>query len=239
MPDQTSASDITPEQALAYKGHRVATPFSCPYPDCAVFALHYWARVVQVIDSQRTFRSIAPDTEVWVAKCEHCNREVIFVDGKMMWPRASSAPAAAKDMPTDVRDDFDEARLIYRDSPRGAAALLRLALQKLCPHIGATEEGINEAIAELVAKGTVPPTVQQALDSVRVIGNEAVHPGELDLKDDEATAISLFKLLNFIVEKAITEPHEIQALYSSLPPRKLKGIEDRDAKSGAGETTQT
>jgi hypothetical protein len=134
-------------------------------------------------------------------------------------------------MPEDLKADFEEARLIYADSPRGAAALLRLVLQKLCPHIGATKPGINDAIAELVKSGTISAALQQALDSVRVIGNEAVHPGELDLRDDAATVLTLFRLVNFIVEKAITEPKAVAAIYGALPPGKRAGIEERDGKS--------
>lgn len=51
----------------------------------------------------------------------------------------------------------------------------------------------------------ISPALQQALDSVRVIGNEAVHPGTMDLRDDVFTVLSLFGLVNFIVQKAITD----------------------------------
>lgn len=43
------------------------------------------------------------------------------------------------------------------------------------------------------------------------------------------TAQALFRLVNIIVEKMITEPKVIQAVYDSLPASKLKGIEDRDS----------
>lgn len=81
----------------------------------------------------------------------------------------------------------------------------------------------------MVALG-LPPRVQPALDSVRVVGNEAVHPGTLDLKDDRETANKLFKLVNFIATKMISEPKEIDALYDSLPAEKLQGIKARDAQ---------
>ena len=113
---------------------------------------------------------------------------------------------------------------------RGAAALLRLAIQKLCRHFGTPGKNINDDIAALVADG-LPPKVQQALDSVRVIGNEAVHPGTLDLRDDLTTAAQLFRLVNFIAQKMITEPKEIDGIYSSLPQRKREEITRRDKRS--------
>jgi len=65
---------------------------------------------------------------------------------------------------------------------------------------------------------------------VRVIGNEAVHPGTIDLRDDRTTANKLFKLVNFIAHKMITEPREIDEIYGSLPEDKKDGIRKRDGK---------
>jgi hypothetical protein len=62
-----------------------------------------------------------------------------------------------------------------------------------------------------------------------VIGNEQVHPGTLDVRDDPALAQELFELLNFIIEDRITRPKSIAQLYQRLPLEKLKGIQKRDA----------
>jgi hypothetical protein len=69
--------------------------------------------------------------------------------------------------------------------------------------------------------------VQKALDAVRVIGNDAVHPGQIDT-DDPDTVGKLFSLTNLIVEYMITLPKQVDDIYSGLPEEKLKGIEDRD-----------
>ena len=91
-------------------------------------------------------------------------------------------------MPADVLRDYKEAQSILNLSPRGAAALLRLVIEKLVTHLKAEGRDINAQIAWLVSKG-LPEQVQQALDAVRVIGNEAVHPGSMDLHDDKNTAL--------------------------------------------------
>lgn len=74
----------------------------------------------------------------------------------------------------------------------------------------------------------LPAGVQRALDSVRVIGNEAVHPGQIDFSDTREVATTLFSLVNFIAEKMISEPKAIDAIYSKLPPEKLAAIKKRD-----------
>ena len=165
--------------------------------------------------------------EFTLSKCNSCGAPTIWLNLTMIFPIESTAERPSPDLPEEVLHDFEEARAIANRSPRGAAALLRLGIQKLCRHLGEPGHNINAGIASLVAKG-LPSRVQQALDSVRVIGNEAVHPGSIDLKDDLDIVNRLFKLVNFIAHKMITEPREIDELYSSLPADKLVGIAKRD-----------
>jgi len=148
----------------------------------------------------------------------------------MIYPRNSGAPLPASDMPEDVTRDYMEARNIAGDSPRGAAALLRLALQKLMPHLGEKGKNLNEDTANLVKKG-MTDRIQMALDSVRVIGNHAVHPGEIDLRDDLETATRLFELVNIIVEVMVTQPRHVAEVYAKVPKSARKAIEKRDKKS--------
>lgn len=81
----------------------------------------------------------------------------------------------------------------------------------------------------------LPPKIQQSLDIVRVIGNNQVHPGQMDVRDDEPTASRLFELVNVIVENQIASPKHIAALYDKLPEGARKAIEERDAKSALPE----
>src|SRR5690606_2265847 len=117
---------------------------------------------------------------------------------KIIIPSSTNAPYQHPDMPQSLIDDYNEARNIVNLSPRGAAALLRLVLQKLMLELGETGKDINKDIGSLGRKG-LPEEVQQSLDIVRVIGSELVHPGELDRRDDHETAIQLFELINFII----------------------------------------
>ena len=156
-----------------------------------------------------------------------CKEYALWREGKMIYPISTTAPLPAEDMPENVKADFLEARNIVNPSPRGAAALLRLALQELMPHLGEKGKSINDDIAELVKKG-LPAKLQQALDGVRVIGNEAVHPGQIDLRDDPATAAVLFDLVNMIVDVMITQPKKVEGVYQSLPQSKRDAIKKRD-----------
>jgi hypothetical protein len=66
------------------------------------------------------------------------------------------------------------------------------------------------------------------MDTVRLIGNEAVHPGTIDVNDDPEMVRSLFELVNVVVESMITQPRKVSELYSRLPDTKLSAIERRD-----------
>jgi len=132
-----------------------------------------------------------------------------------------------EDMPADVRTDYEEARQIPANSPRGAAALLRLGIQKLCVYLGESGKTINDDIAALVKKG-LPVEIQQALDIVRVVGNNAVHPGELNASDVAAVSSALFDLVNQIIEERISRPKKLQAMFAKLPQSAQQAIKKRD-----------
>jgi hypothetical protein len=131
------------------------------------------------------------------------------------------------DLPEEIKADYEEARTIISRSPRGACALLRLCVQKLCGFLGESGKDVNADIAALVKKG-LNPKIQKSLDIVRVIGNEAVHPGQIDLRDQPTTATQLCSLLNVIADAMITQPRAIESLYAGLPETKLQQIEQRD-----------
>lgn len=98
-------------------------------------------------------------------------------------------------MPPDVLAVYEEARDVSGISKKSAGALLRLALQMLVDDLEQGSAPINTKIGELVKRG-LDPQVQQAMDVVRVVGNNAVHPGQIDLDADEDLLPARFALIN-------------------------------------------
>lgn len=197
--------------------------FNCPH--CLAYAKQRWGypeRIVEGINGG-TSESFA------IARCDLCGQYSIWIDKKLVYPPSLTSPEPNQDLPDDIKSDYEEARRIAPASPRGAAALLRLCIQKLCKHLGESGENINADIAALVKKG-LPVKVQQALDIVRVVGNNAVHPGQIDLKDDVETANKLFVLVNIVADVLITQPKHIDEMFNSiLPESAKKAIEKRDS----------
>jgi hypothetical protein len=161
-------------------------------------------------------------------QCNHCHEFTLWRNKVMIYPLTGDVPLPNEDLPTDVKDDYEEAADILHLSPRGAVALLRLAIQKLCKFLGESGENINSDIKSLVAKG-LPIVMQKALDSVRVVGNNAVHPGQIDLRDDVDTAHKLFGFINIIATTLITQPKQIAEFYQDTVPEVAKAaIAKRD-----------
>lgn len=165
--------------------------------------------------------------QLTIHKCQCCGKKIIWIDNDYVYPDIV-AEEPNPDMPEPVKQLYNEAGLIYNKSPRAACALLRLAIDRLCNELGETDRDINKNIGALVKRG-LPQSIQQALDIVRVVGNKAVHPGQIAFDvDDKGTATMLMRLLNIIVERMITEPNEIDSLYQGLPESIKTSIENRD-----------
>lgn len=196
-----------------------AQQFHCIY--CGVFAKQKW----NVLCFGHGGASASPIT---YCKCEHCHQNTYWYEKRMIIPAEAPVAPPHPDMPASILEEYQEARGIFGRSPRAAVALLRLAIQKLMPELGERGKDINADIKSLVGKG-LPVQVQQAFDFCRVVGNNAVHPGEINLNDTPEMGQHLFNMINFIVEDRITRPKQIADLYAKLPDGAREAIEKRDA----------
>lgn len=197
--------------------------FNCPH--CNAYAHHHW----QKINWRKRAGSVQVENGM-MSRCQRCGRYSLWADDEMVFPKKSPAPLPHEDMPDEIQQDFEEARLVVEESPRAAAALLRLAIEKLARRLtGDDDQYLHTQIGTLVEEGAIDERVQKALDAVRVIGNESVHPGQLDVDDTRETALILFELVNTIVDLTIARERTIDETFSNLSEDQLKGIENRDS----------
>ena len=205
-----------------------STGFHCPY--CHFYADQRWEHAVwEEWDGEDNSIEIIciDEKEVEVSICSHCKNATFWLAEKIIYPPHMSPPANS-DLPDNVQEIYKEAASIANQSPRAACALLRLAIEMLLKHLG--EAGtINESIKNLVKKG-LDERIQQALDIVRVTGNNAVHPGEIDF-NDSTDFQTLFGLINLIADALITQPKQVAEMYDQLPEAAREGIKKRDGKT--------
>jgi hypothetical protein len=198
--------------------------FFCPA--CNTYAHQMWSPFHSNFPSSRGFTPTGFST----SRCTACGALAVWreEDRSLIFPRKRVGPQPHVDMPPDVHDLYEEAREVSATSRKSAAALLRLALQVLIDQLEPGKASINDKIGALVRRG-LDPQVQQAMDVLRVVGNNAVHPGTIDLDQDEDLLPSLFGLLNLVVEQVITRPKHVAALFGTLPTTAQAAIAKRDA----------
>jgi hypothetical protein len=124
--------------------------FHCPH--CNAFSNQIWFYVIAQAPSHSNWRV----DDLMIGLCVHCDRYTLWKSSKLLHPDSSQAPMPNSDLPKNIQEDYLEARSIISRSSRGAAALLRLCIQKLCQHLGGTGKNVNEDIAFLVKKGLNP-----------------------------------------------------------------------------------
>lgn len=198
--------------------------FHCPH--CETFAHQKWEKIMARLAGTRG-RGQVYDSQI--GQCQRCGDYTIWVGEKMVFPGGTPAPQPNEDMPEDVKKDYEEARQVVNESPRSAAALLRLAMEKLTSDLtGNEDQSLYQNIGDLVDEGRIDERIQQALDSVRVTGNDMVHAGEIYNDDDRETALRLFDLVNVIVELTVSREKMIEEAYTEIPENKKQGIEQRD-----------
>lgn len=210
---------IPPEFAL--------NAFHCPH--CSVFSRQIWSDSFWAGVSGGSSMHL---TNFRTAKCDHCDNFSIWFNKSMVFPIVGNVEIPNPDLPKSILDDYNEAKNIINLSPRGSAAMLRLALQKLLINIGEKGKNISDDISSLIKKG-LPVQIQQALHAVRVVGNNAVHPGTIDLNDTPQIATALFGLVNVIADYFITQPKKIAEIYGTLPDKDKTAIAKRDGLAAA------
>ena len=126
-----------------------------------------------------------------LSNCYNCKGFSVWVRDRLVFP------IRVAERPDLVAEDFEEAAVILDKSPRGAAALIHLSIQTLMQETG---KHLDDKIASLVSKG-LEVELQESMEALRALGNNGVHSGNIDLKEDKATATRIFALLKMIVER--------------------------------------
>lgn len=233
---------VAPELELA--------AFNCPF--CGAFSHQLWyeIKIASDLGNQLSFNSISllrgpsfvdPSQKITFNKvkpiytfsqCTLCRRIAIWEESNLIHPNNTTVEQPNADMPEDIKKIYNEASSIVNLSAKSAAALLRLALEKLLIHLGAKKGSIDVMIQDLIDQYVISASgsVRKALDSLRVLGNAGVHPTGINLDEDPNAAFALFKVLNFVVEKLITEEKEMQAIYALIPEEKRENLDNRRSK---------
>jgi hypothetical protein len=173
--------------------------FVCPH--CGVDAQQTWQ------DADFPARGTGEvDKALMRAQCVLCGGRSYWVSGEMVWPHPAVGLPPPDDLPEDLRSLHNEARAVAAISPRSAAALLRLLVDRLIASLGTPDGTLSERVDWLAAEGHLPTQVVEGLTACRVVGPASLRPGEIDpdAEDDPGVVLFLCRLVDTIVDTTIT-----------------------------------
>ena len=162
--------------------------------------------------------------DISMLQCTACEKYIIFNRETQIYPIIANIEDPNPDMPEDIKKDYDEARNIYNLSVRGSCALLRLALDKLLIYLDIKGKTLFNKINAYCDRFEPDETMKQALHSIRIVGNESVHPGTFNVEDNKDIALLLFEILNDIAYEHITKKKKREEMFKKLPENTIKNI---------------
>lgn len=220
----TAVTDHPPRQG--------ASSYDCPH--CGAYAQQVWFRVKKA--EKDGFEDLA--VNLAVAVCHACQKRTIWrshgyapnVQWELLYPALrTEGPEPHADLPENLVGLYNEARAVLPVSPRAASALVRLTLEGLLSDL--YSGSLNDMIGAASAAGLAPEVVQ-AMDVLRFSGNQSIH--EIQSDDTLDNALALFRILNIVVERLITQPKQIRELHDALPDTVREAIDKRNVKAQQG-----
>jgi len=157
-------------------------------------------------------------------QCVVCGNYSLYYQGKMIYPLETNVSKPNEDMPDNVKDIYLEARNVLNISPKSACALLRLALERLMGELDVEGRTLNDKINNYCNNYNSDNRLIKAFHLVRLVGNDVVHSGVLDVDDNEDIARAMFGIINEIVNETITKKNKMDAIFECLPKNKTDSI---------------
>lgn len=163
----------------------------------------------------------------WQASiCARCNAPSIWRDDQLVYPLGGISANPHPDMPSEVRELYEEAAIVAAVSPRAGAALARATVERLVKLVdtGAkATDTLNTRVERLQQR--VSSNLRTMLHVVRVTGNDVLHqeqPGVLAvmaLDDTEGPQLleHLLRTANDLVDELISRQHTVNDLHGKLP----------------------
>lgn len=132
-------------------------------------------------------------------------------------------------VPASIRQDYEEACSIVELSPKASATLSRRCLQGMIrDYWGITRKTLHQEIEAI--KGQINIKLYDTLLAFKSIGNIGAHPEDdinliIDVEPEEA--LSLVKMVEYLIEAWYTERENTEALLSSISEISDKKKADR------------
>ena len=163
------------------------------------------------------------DAYYYVVKCKTCHDISLFLDWEYSENPGLLSEASllfpllkqfSENIPEEIRKTYNEARKIINISPDAFSVLIRKSLEYLCHDQGVTGKNLKNMLNKLAEKGTIPKTLSQMTDAIRLVGNIGAHASEFHFGKEEAKLLDEFFIA--IVEYVYIAPTKIEKLQTRI-----------------------
>lgn len=178
-------------------------------------------------NSIETWEETRDAIETQISLCPSCNKHSISIKGigsdvnelSLNVVPTSLAKQYPDYIPQSIRNDYKEACMIVKLSPKASATLSRRCLQGMIRDYWQinNKKSLYDEIEAINEK--VDPQVKKVLNSVRQIGNIGAHMEKdinLIIDIDPHEAERLIKLIEYLIEQWYIKRHETNELLSSI-----------------------
>ena len=138
------------------------------------------------------------------------------IDFEQLWPPSVSFPPI---VPERIRDIYDEARLVRRQSPTSFVVQIRRGLEATVNDRHAEGRTLHSQIEWLIQQGELPRVFGEMIHIARMIGNMGAHDGQRDVRPEDADVSDRF--FRAVIEYIYVAPdllNNVRALKDSAKP---------------------
>ena len=122
----------------------------------------------------------------------------------------------ANEVPSNYKQDLEEAVSVLELSPKSSAALSRRLLQKILREkLNVKKQSLAKEIEEILSRGEIPTYIKESIDAVRNVGNFAAHPskskntGEIvEVEPNEAEW--LIEVIDALFDHVFVQPEKLK-----------------------------
>ena len=121
------------------------------------------------------------DAVVSLSKCDKFPDGTLFsVTSFQAYPKRALRKPLAPEVPSGIREDYEEACLVLADSSKASAALARRCLQAILRDQGYAQKDLAQQIDALLLEPdpakAIPSSLRETVDAIRNFGNFSAHP---------------------------------------------------------------
>ena len=204
----TLQSKKVPVNKGGLKPEFYSNTFKCPH--CKVVSQQRWDSITtfhvkghNYVKGEINIQTRKDGKNFHMSICDRCSIPSFWLEEDMIYPISNPYPEPNDDLSEQAKIMYNKAASVATICSEAACAMLRKVLEIMLNDIGKSGT-IYKMIGDLKKEGLDDDLVDD-LNIVRVIGNQAVHPGTIDFNDTVEVDM-LFELINDLSDVLITKP---------------------------------